>query len=945
MAVSSKDTTSKKLAFSITALLLIASLVVLATPVRANPGPEVEPLALYLLPESAVRAGDDVTFTYDWSNENGDQDAEVNVSLFVDDGSGPVEVDHLDNVLMEAGNTGSGELAWSVGGSGEYNLSVYFDYNDDDTSNNNLTFLFDVEPASGDAELFIDLLDQNPNDINIDEMVTFITSFGNNGDITPRVNISVGLFAYMGERGTDRPAEPVDEMPPEVLWRGLEFPAWDALWTPEEGGTYNIELIIDYNDNLTDDAGATDSDTENNIYFIEVDVQGGNEGVDLHFDQLDPNNALTAEPGIGVTDSHVTYKYAIMNLGTDSSDPGMKLALYVKTKNAADWPSTPTNTSNPIPEPIRGNDTHRLGGPMVELGWDIPTDAEGYWDIRVVVDYEDNVEETDETNNEMVWSVIHKNEPGDAKYFEVVQELPNLQIASIQLDGTPYAGEPINVTFEVTNSLGQIMAKDVRIEVKIYSYQNTTEWTEVTSGLVGDVGTDVPTNYVWSWTPPEVGDFEIKGYVDPQLEIEELNDNPNDNRKSKSATVREKLPDLKADELDFGPTTDDGDMQVGLPSYITLTMINDGLRELTQEEGDILNITFNINYGEVVGQVNFGKPLAKGASATVTFYLSAENSTDIKSQLRRNIAVEIDPDNEVAEIEDDYNNLIESSVYFQSTIDAFVTNVGLDMTQAQTKTPLEISFDIGVQNVPVGLDCFVLWYMDIVDNNTGDSMANPDGNVTLNVTSNRTTITYEWTPLLEGNYTIKLNIDYSQDSDDTNDRIEHNFSVKEFHTDLQIANTGGIVIDTLAVGDRTVTVTVGYTGDAASVKNVKVWIRVYDSTNWNGNWETAIFKRDLGNQSVVGSITQGDTRPLTYSWPGAAKGCYVIVAYVDPENVIHEDQEDNNQFPSKNIAIDNGCTVVVPDGDDSDDSPALGMFATLMAALVALVLVALRRRH
>ena len=946
MAVNSKDLTSKKLAFSITALLLIASLVVFATPARANPGPDVEPTALYIFPDSPVRAGDTVTLTYEWSNENGDQDAQTDVVLYDDDGTGPTEVDRLEDVMMAAGTNGLGELQWTAGDEGEHNLSVYFDVNDDDTGNNNLTMPYEVEPASGDAELFVNFEGMQPEtQPQVEQNVHITLSFGNNGDITPQVNISVGIFAYMGEQGTDRPAEPVDEFQTDILWKGMEFPTWEGIWVPQEGGPHNVELIIDYQDNLSADAGATDSNTDNNIYFTEVDVEGGGAGIDLMFDEVDPNNAFTAEPDRGVTDSHVTFKYVVLNQGSMESDPGVRLALYVKTKNAGSWPGTPTNTSTPIPEPIRGNKTDPKVGPMVELGWDIPSDAEGYWDIKIVVDFEDNVEESDETNNEMIWSIIHKNEPGDDKYYEVVKELPNLQIASINLD-TAYAGEPIDVTFEVINSLGQVMAKDVKIEVKLYSYQNATEWTEKTAALVGDVGTDAPTNYVWSWIPPEVGDFEIKGYVDPQNDIEELNDNPNDNKKSKPVTVKEKLPDLAVDNIEYGPTTDEGDLQVGLPSYITLTMVNDGLRELTQAEGDRINITFDLNYGEVIGQVNFGKPLAKGATALVTFYLSAENGTLIESQQRRNIAVEIDPANKVVEIEDDYNNLIETSVYFKSTIDAFIENIVLDMAQPQTKTPLEISFDIGVQNVPAYIDCNVSWMMDIVDSETLDSMDSPTGYFILNATNNLTTITYEWTPLLEGNYTVKLEIDYGQDNDPANDAVQHNFSVKEFHTDLQIAETGGIAIDTYQSGERTVTVLVGYIGDAASVKNVKVWVRVYDTTNWNGNWDTAILKRDLNNQTVDGSISKGDTRSLTYSWPGATKGCYVIVAFVDPDDDIHEDQEENNLFPSKNIAIDNGCFVApTGDDDDDDDSPALGMFASLAASMIAVALVALRRRH
>ena len=514
MTANSKDITSKKLAFTITAILLFAGLVVFATPARANPGPDVEPLGLYLFPEAPIRAEQDVTFTYEWSNENGDRDAEANVSLIVDDGGGPKEVDYLEDVLMEAGNIGTGELQWTAGDAGEYNLSVYFDYDDDDTGNNNITIPFEVEPSSGDAEMFIDdSVTMEPNEVFAGEEVIFTANYGNDGDITPQVNISLGLYAYMGERVTDRPADPVYEMQTEVLWKQVDFEAWDAFWIPEEGGDYNVEIIIDHNDNLSSDAGATDSDTDNNIWFDTVNVQGGGDGVDLIFDELDPNNAFTAEPETGVTDSQVMFKYAVMNSGDEQSPVGVKLALYTKTKNAADWPGTPTNTSNPIPEPVRGNSSHRVSGPMVELGWDIPSDAEGYWDVKIVVDYQDEVVETDETNNEMVWSIIHKNEPGDEKYFEVVKELPNLQIDSIELDGIAYAGEPIDVTFEVVNNLGQVMAKDVKMEVKIYSYNNATEWTEVVSGLVGDVGTDVQLRLVLD--PARGGRFRDQGLCGP----------------------------------------------------------------------------------------------------------------------------------------------------------------------------------------------------------------------------------------------------------------------------------------------------------------------------------------------------------------------------------------------------------------------------------------------
>jgi len=178
--------------------------------------------------------------------------------------------------------------------------------------------------------------------------------------------------------------------------------------------------------------------------------------------------------------------------------------------------------------------------------------------------------------------------------------------------------------------------------------------------------------------------------------------------------------------------------------------------------------------------------------------------------------------------------------------------------------------------------------------------------------------------------------------------VNETLTIHKWMVDLEVASYSGITIDDKWEGNRTITVKVGFCGDASGVPNITIWVRVYDYRFWSGDWSVITSFVDLGNQTTDSKIMKGDINSLSFYWPEAQVGDYIIVAYLDPNDKIEEVKEDNNIFPSYHIQIrkreepppvkDN------PAGEGPGPSPGSLAAATLLFGVGAALLAACWRR-
>lgn len=136
--------------------------------------------------------------------------------------------------------------------------------------------------------------------------------------------------------------------------------------------------------------------------------------------------------------------------------------------------------------------------------------------------------------------------------------------------------------------------------------------------------------------------------------------------------------------------------------------------------------------------------------------------------------------------------------------------------------------------------------------------------------------------------------------------------IVDYFTDLKPNVQSEPTIDSLNPGNRKVTVGVHHLGTILPLNNVSVEARVYLSLNWTGEYNEDFLQR-LNLITITGIQQTNETRNVTFTWPDAQRGCYIIVGKVDPDNLVVELDETNNLFHSKPISIEGGCSDNRPD--------------------------------
>lgn len=876
-----------------------------------------------------------------WVNEN---EAVTNVVIAIElDATVLNETDPMD---LGSGTDGYITLNVTFSDDGEQLPKAIIDYynttNEEDEDDNELEGYFNVEPTTGDADLWIDLDPDGmlPDTMNPDEEVNLDWGAGVSGDVTPGyIDQRITMGAYIDPDDGSGPLNLVATYVWDVGFFNPEMPpegdrGFVTATTPSEEGPHVITMVIDIDGNNSD----TDDPGDNSDSW---DVCIGDcSRPDLAYVNVG-EASLMVQPLEVVAGKNVTFFYSIKNDGEKDSSAGLVMALFIQQKDDTVW--TKINETDPLKLPI-GKDQTFSDDSVLAMSWAVPLDAAGEWDIRVEIDHTNvDTDELDEfDNNNLTWTNVHAG-----NYLEVVEKKPDLIVNVIAPMGQPYMDEQIALRIEVmhdTNHDNLKFAYNVTLSLWV------TDPDLIETQLMndeGDFGVDPlgPTVLTLNWTPTKQGTYTFRAHVDPGDDITEWSE-ANNELKDVYVDVQKKLTDLWISEIFITPLNDDSFPMVGVPSLITANITNIGLRNLTGGEQSNLYVRFLID-ANLLGEVQFNGQIELGenGSASIPYTFMSQGSYWIE--------VMVDPDSLIEESDETNNDDTDLRINAVTSMDAWVRNLTAASGLSDRNHP--ITFDVGFDNLPVGATRRLFFNVSY-DREIGPSSIIPltvdganyqvsagGGYLDFNFTHSRGTITIDWTPVNGDNFTLHVDIESSINIYTDNDRDSHNLSITKLTRNLIIESidTDGSNEGPVQIEVRVLFTDDGDDGTVTSVTDVKVHLMVYKYADGDILPENLV--DNLGNQTITGAIAEGQTRSITFEWQ-AERGDFVIVAIVDPGDAIQEQYESDNRLESTKVEIGGGSST---NGDPSDDDnggfiPAPSL---LMAVALLGVLALLRRRR
>ena len=950
------------LATAMAALLLISSLTVLAT-VRAdgNDNLYIENFNYDYSNHTAPRAGHDHPLRVDWVND-GDTTAS-DVTIAIEWGTEVVESDPMDL----APGSGFIYLDFNFDSDGEQTATAFVDYGEDfeesDETDNYATTTFQVEPEVGTADLMADLdpYDSLQDVQQPDELIFVEWIVNNNGNVTagyPDREITMGL--YIDPRGSD-PANlvafrvfGVGDLMPE-MGEGV-FESFEVT-TPSEEGRYIISILLDIDGNNTD-AGNLSDNSETFDFCI-----GGCSDPDLVPIGQGPST-LQLAPELAIAGETSTVHYSIRNDGNADAPAGVVMHLEVIKCPGGDcegqsW--TKVNETEPWRMPLPGQ-TDLEDQSMLAMGWEVPADGVGKWDLRVILDATDIAAEIypdGEENNIMLWSDLHAHE-----LLDVRERRAELVVQGIQTISQPFKDFPVDVHIFVAHDqaegLGYRSASNVTVDLWIED-ENFNEVHIEDAGGSQNVELEAPIGYIYSWTPPATGTYTLRAWVDYDDNVLEWYETNNE-LQDITIEVKRKLSDLTVLDLEVEPRDDSGNVMVGVASTISATIANLGIRDMTAAEASNLEVSFYTisPVHELVAEVSPGTALAVGQTITI----STSFVFTVRDQYK--LVAKVDERKRSAEKgEDDYPsrtdapNELSQTVFAESSVDAWVRNVSVESGIAGRDHP--VTFDLGFDNLPLEGNHFLYFEITVEHSNgaVGSYMEIPAGEgyqfaagddpvlpygayVNLSVDNPQTSISVSWIPDADKgrNYTITVFVIAAINIDSDNDQGSAVADIEKLTTDLVVESLtvtdrgeSGLRIDVLVLYPR---------GEQDSLNGVEVTLYVYDYADWSAQGSSAVPRDTFPVKSIEGALGRGDSRIVSFTWVRNV-GDFVFVAEVDPDNKVRELDEDNNLYDSEVITIE---ALGSGGGSVEEDEGFLGLPSlSPLAPLALLGAVALLRRR
>ncbi|MEC9138435.1 MAG: CARDB domain-containing protein [Candidatus Thermoplasmatota archaeon] len=951
---------SKVFVSSVAALLLLSSVVFLAG-TQADASDDLQILDVFE-PDGTPPPRENIEYDYivKWRNI-GDDDYTAKVVLYEPATNGDCSTssiaDETDEFTMSPGENGDVTLSITFGQTGEVCITAAV--NEGGSDYGAYEFYVSVEPETGEADLYV-LLDMESEQAAPGQDITVVFEYGNDGDVSTQTPITImAWFDATGESDDGpytiapspltfsyiTPDPDGDEIPPERM-------EWQYTVPSVEDGLYKLKVEIDSESNNTEDP-----DASNNVDSLDLCV-GDCSQPDLRVKDLGPET-LTSVPIEPVAGTIVSFTYTIENVGEGEArgTPSNPLVMFLEVMKCPDedcsgqnW--VKVNESREIRPSIPGNGGEFNDVSFLRLNWSTSPQDSGFWNVRVFVDGFNSIEETNETNNQAFDSSWFRVKSG---YLELREQRPDLIVANIdEGDETVYDNEVTTIEVAVTQSdLADSVAEEVKVYLRVEDPEGgAVDWFQIdqakTVGLNGET-----TFFEYDWTPTKLGSYAVSAYVDKNDDILEWNENNNE-FEDRVITVYEKLPDLQITSVDISPVNEEGYAVVGVSSELTATIANLGVRNMTDSEGTKLEVTFYTSspFTSKLATINVDKALDMGETTDVSIpFTFLENAA-------YRFIIKVDESQEIAEGTGgpELNNEAIKNAYAVSSVDAYVSDMSVDVGDGLAGKECPITFEVGVANIPEG-SSYRLHFNVSVDGTfgwgevlgvaiqnstgfyplgTGYSVSGQYGFIDFNSSYSNQTIVIPWIPNKDrtDTYNVSVSVSSSINVNENNDLA--------FVNKLSIAKlTTNIVVDAIKVtesdGSATIKVTVGYPQGEQSELDVDVAMHVYKATDYeDGNPPV-----DTLTVKAIEGLIRGDSRAVSFTW-AVKDGNYIFVAILDPEDLIKEVDEADNTFPSKEQTF--GASNVANLDEEEDDGGLLPA-PSLLAALVIFSMVALIRRR
>ena len=946
---------SKLLASAVTAVLVFSSLLFISG-AQATPSDDLEVSQMYE-PDGTPppRANIAYDIVVEWAND-GSSDYDATVRLYEDCDLNTL-ADESDSITMSAGEEGMATLSITFGDTGEvcFSGTIYYSGTDYGEFENYIN----VEPETGDADLSAEFQMEGSN-FAAGENVNVVFEYGNEGTVSTLHPVTV--MAYFDPVDDDPTnsfspspftfnfiSPPPPDAPPES--ERMEWPYTIPGGTAD--GKYKFTVIIDSEQNNTEE----DTNQDNNVDVWEVCVGDCSEA-DLVISESSGLNSLRVQPEDGVAGMTLSFFYAVENQGEgDALPPGPfddregNLTMGIEVMKCPDEDCTgqiwvPVNTTAPIKTPINSGEMMEDDS-ILGVNWSTSSSDAGWWNIRIVADYENVIEESSEANNNLEWFKIHSG------YFNLAEQRPDLMVAGIN-EGTDkvYQDDERIIQVAITQtSMGDAMADGVEVYLKMKDPDlQSTDWFQIdeakTVGLTPET-----TFFEYAFTPTKLGYYEFYAFVDREDNILEWDDTNNEFGADKYIQVFEKLPDLEVTSVSINPVNDEGYAMVGVSSEVVATIVNSGIRNMTSSEGTKLEVSFYTSapMATKLATVNVDQALAVGESVDITIpFKFLENA-----QYR--VIAKVDEDKLITE-EDENNNEKYKNIYAVSSLDSYVNNFSVVVGDGLAGVEHPLTFDLGMHNVPdegtyrlhfnVSIDGTFGWgeVLELSTQNTtgfypvgtGYSVSGSYAYIDFNSSYNRQTVTIPWIPDPSRSDTYNISVEVSSDInvDIGNDEVYAELTVEKLTTNILVES----IKITESGGSATIKVTLGYPQGEQSDLDVEVGLLVYRASDYSeGNPPI-----DSLTVKSINGILRGDSRPISFTW-AVSNGDYIFVAVVDPENKVKEINEADNSYPS--LLTNFGTSEVIDDAEEEDEG-LLGLPSiSVTIAMSIFGLVALARRR
>jgi len=545
------------------------------------------------LPEIPAK-GDSVTFTVAIKNQGSGRAGSFHVALYI----GSYQFSDTVNSI-EAGATDNATFIWSAR-AGAYNIKAVADSSDkvleSNETNNTKTVYLSTLP-----DLIIESITWSPESLQKSDNVTFTVTIKNQG-VSKAGSFRVHFYVDNSFKGY----QDVEEIDADATVTKT------FIWIARTG-SHSIKVIADEVNQVTE------SDETNNAKRIAIST-------------LPPDfiiETITWSPEGASIGNTVTFTVTIKNQGSGKSDYS-QVAYYIDDNDlASDYVSS-------IEAGASANET---------FTWIAQA---GSHDIKAVADSDDEVAESNETNNEKTVT------------FSTIA--PDLIIETITGSPTsPPIGETVTFTVTVKNQ-GSGRASSSRVD--FYIDDSSRGYQDVPEIVAGATATKT-----FTWIA-QAGSHDIKAVADSSDTVTESDETNNEK------TITFPTPDLIIETITGSPTSP----PIGETVTFTVTVKNQGNGKASPSR-----VYFYID-GSSRGYQNVPE-IGAGATATKTFTWIAETgSHDIKAVA--------DSDDEVTE-SDETNN--EKTVTF-STLPPDLIIETITWLPADPSIEDTITFTVTVKN-------------------------------------------------------------------------------------------------------------------------------------------------------------------------------------------------------------------------------------------------------